>query len=575
MHPHLKSLLCKAGCSPDASDDDAQRFYESMDSNARGQVDAELAQLMEGDAAGDDQTAISGGDTAETLSADQIADIAANAALAAIRKAGIGQQQAALSTTRMATLDGAVDDDEAAVKAEEKRVGNIRRLAKLHNVPEAEVNRIVAENGKIEDARTSILRYVHANAKPLASVTVGQDKQIAALRQAIPQALILRAGTDPKMFEKRGEKLHPEADRLRQQSMLDMFRYHLVALGVNPNEVYSLSRTALAGCLGPRGLAQRFGTRIAALAESTSDFANITLDAITKALRFNYLDARRTWTTWAEKKFAPDFKTINSIALSEAPSMILADEGAEMKYVTLTDSKETARLKTYKAGIRLTRNAIINDDLDAFNAIPRLQANSAARLEDDVAYALLTANGTMADTGALFNATATTTAGGHANYTASGSAPSVASLQTAATMMMKQKGLANAARLELEPKFLLVPTSIVEYTKELIGSDTLIAQYTGGSTNPLTVGNKNPFYNRYTVVGSTRLDDASTTAWYTVADYRDGQINTFQLFFLTDEPEPVLRQETDFDTEDVKYLVRHTVVGLVPDFRGVYKNNGQ
>jgi hypothetical protein len=128
--------------------------------------------------------------------------------------------------------------------------------------------------------------------------------------------------------------------------------------------------------------------------------------------------------------------------------------------------------------------------------------------------------------------------------------------------------------LELEGKFLLVPTSIKEQTMELIGSQKLIASQSSSGSAPATVGDNNPFFNRYQVVGSTRLDDNSATAWYLFADYRDGQVNTTQLYFLTDEPEPVLRQETDFDTEDVKYLVRHTVAGLVPDWRGLYKNNG-
>jgi hypothetical protein len=345
-------------------------------------------------------------------------------------------------------------------------------------------------------------------------------------------------------------------------------------------EVYGMSRTELAASLGPRSIRQKF-PRLAALAESTSDFANITLDAINKALRFNYLDAKRTWPIWCEKKFNADFKNFNSIALSEAPSMQSANEGGEVKYVSLSDSKETGKLVTYKAGIRLTRNAIINDDLDAFNSIPRLQANSAARLEDDTAYNLVTANTAMSDGGTVFNSTAFALTGnppapngGHQNYSSSGAAPSIAQLQIASTQLAKQKGLKGAARLELEGKFLLVPTSIKEQTMELIGSQKLIASQSSSGSAPATVGDNNPFFNRYQVVGSTRLDDNSATAWYLFADYRDGQVNTTQLYFLTDEPEPVLRQETDFDTEDVKYLVRHTVAGLVPDWRGLYKNNG-
>jgi hypothetical protein len=576
MHPHLKSLLVKAGCAPEATDDDAQKFYEGMSADKKADIDAKLAKLIADDAAGTAGTGASAA-AGTGLSAADIAKIATTAALAAVSAVKRGEQ----SQQQQQQQAAKVDDDDAALAAEEARSTRIRKLGALHKVPEAKINMIVAENGTFEQARQAILKHLHETAKPLASVSVGDDQKVAALRTAIPQALIMRAGVgdrdrekQDKVFARLGEKRHELAEQLSQQSMLSMFRVYLIGLGVNPSEVHSLSNPALANSLGPRGLRQRF-TRVAALAESTADFANITLDAINKTLRFNYLDAKRTWPIWCEKRFANDFKTINAVVLSEAPSMVSADESAEVKYVTLSDGKETSRLVTYKAGIRLTRNAIINDDMNAFNAIPRAQANSAARLEDDNAYALLTANGTMADTGALFNATAVTTAGGHANYTSSGGLPSVANLQVGATAIKKQKGLANAARLELEPKFLLVPSSIEEGTKELIGSKTLIAQYTGGSTNPTVVGDQNPFFNRYQVVGSTRLDDNSATAWYLLADYRDGQINTFALYFLTDEPEPVLKSETDFDTDDVKYLVRHNNAGLVNDFRGAYKNNGQ
>lgn len=583
MHPHLKSLLVKAGCDSTASDEEAQTYYDGMSADKKADIDAKFSKLKadsepDGDEPdGDEEEGLSGSPPppgvptpgAVTLSAKQFSSLLAR----------IDRGQPAKPAKKPTTAP-AKDDDDVALEIEQKRVNRITALAKLHNIDDGFTKAVIAECGTFDEARLKILKKVSENAKSIPGVAVGEDRKIASLRAAIPQALMLRAGVGDgekakaeKVFARLGVEVHEEAYKLKNLTMLDMFRSYLVGLGCDPQAVYSMSRASLAQSLGPRAIRQNF-PRLAMLAESTSDFANITLDAINKALRFNYLDAKRTWPIWAEKKFNADFKTFNSIALSEAPSMKSSNEGDEVKYVSLSDSKEKGQLVTYKAGIKLTRNAIINDDLDAFNAIPRLQANSAARLEDDVAYALLTANAAMADTGTLFNATAVTTAGGHANYTSSGSAPTVAALQTGATLIKKQKGLAGAARLELEPKFLLVPTSIEEQTKELIGSKTLIAQYTGGSSNPLTVGDSNPFFNRYQVVGSTRLDDNSQTAWYLLADYRDGQISTFQIYFLTDEPEPVLRQETDFDTEDVKYLVRHTVAGLVPEFRGAYKNAG-
>lgn len=498
------------------------------------------------------------------------------------------------------------DVDAQVVLLEQKRTSNIHALAaamgtgtdeSVQKALKVAALGAIALGLSLVQARTQLQKAMSEACKSIAvspdsaSVHVGEDQNIASLRAAIPQAIFLRSNPGVELekfekFEKREQqdqmrpgrvylgKIHERAFALRRQTVLGMFRTYLTALGARGHE--DMSNVALANALGPKALRTTF-PKLALLAESTSDFANISLDAINKTMRFMYLDAPRTWTTWAQRQTNNDFKNINRVVLSEAPDMIAATEGKEINYVALTDSKETYSLSEYKAGIKLTRRAIINDDLDAFNQIPRAQANSAARKEDDVAYAILTGNAAMADAGLLFNSTAVTTAGGHANLAGSGTAISISSLQTAATAIMKQKGLANAARLELQPKFLLVPTSIFETTRQLIGSDTLIGAAVGDTTAGKTatqVGNRNPFFNRYQVIGSTRLDDNSATRWYLAADYRDGQINTVEVCFLTDEPEPVVRQETDFDTEDVKYLVRHTVAAKAIDYRGLYANPG-
>jgi hypothetical protein len=140
--------------------------------------------------------------------------------------------------------------------------------------------------------------------------------------------------------------------------------------------------------------------------------------------------------------------------------------------------------------------------------------------------------------------------------------------------MFNQKGINNAARLELRPRFLLAPSSKMFTAKNIVESETLIPVVSTASSAPVTVGQKNPFANQLQVIGSTRLNDNSTTAWYLVADYRDGQIDTGEVCFLEDEPEPVARQETEFDTEDMKFAIRHTLAAAALGWQGFYKNVG-
>lgn len=583
MHPHLKSLLVSAGCDPGASDDEAKKFYDGMSAEKKVEIDGKMARLMEGD----DVESLRAAGTSATPNTHGEPPPPGNA-IAPKDMPGIGTadpdptgtsnyvQKQTAGTRAMPPL---IDDGDRQIALEEKRVGQIKRLAALHAglIPTELIQEQIGLNAKPEDARIAFLRHIHETAKPIKSIKVGDDAAITGLRAALPQAMMLRAGMEPAMFEKHGDKIHPQVAQLRGMRIRQMIGTYFAALGCP--EVFAFPDARLCNILGPRGMRREL-PKLAALGESVADFGNITLDAQNKTLRFYYLDAKRTWPIWAQKVFAPDFKNINRVVLSEAPSMKAVNLGGDIQYVTLADGKEVYSLVEYKEGIRIGRRAFINDDLDALSAIPRLHANAAARLEDDVAYNVITVNANMADGFALFSATAPTydgkggITGGHGNLTASGGAPSVSSLQIGATVIKKQKGIMGAARLELEPKFLLVPTSIEEQTKELIGSSTLIASQSSSGSAPSTVGDKNPFYNRYQVIGSTRLDDNSATKWYMSADYRDGQCNTTELCFLTDEPEPVIRQETDFDTEDVKYLCRHTVAGKAIDFRGLYANNG-
>lgn len=377
----------------------------------------------------------------------------------------------------------------------------------------------------------------------------GGDLNHASLRESISDALILRAN------HVQLEKPHDRAAEFRGLTIVEMGRQWLNAMGVA--EAHSLGRSEVVRCFGPRYLRQKYPA-VSALAQSTGDFDNILQDAQNKTLRAAYLDAPEDWSRWARRTTAPDFKSVKRAALSESPDLVQRYEGSEVKYVTLTDGKETYTLVEYAGGITLTRQAIINDDLDAFGRIPQLQANAARRKEMDIAWAVLTANANMADGTALF-------AAGHSNLTASGTAISVTSLGVAEALMLAQTGLGGNAILGVMPKFLLAPTTQAPLALQVITSTVDPALNNAGS---------NPYQNRFEVIPSPRLNSDSTTEWYLAADFRDGQVDTVEVCFLEGEEEPVLSQETDFDTDDQKSKVRHTVAAAAIDHRGLYRNNG-
>jgi hypothetical protein len=95
----------------------------------------------------------------------------------------------------------------------------------------------------------------------------------------------------------------------------------------------------------------------------------------------------------------------------------------------MSDAKESYKIAKYGNMFTITWETVVNDDLDAISRIPAMQGAACRRLQNQTVYGVLTSNPTMSDTGALFNATAQTTAGGHANLDTGAGAPSVSNAE--------------------------------------------------------------------------------------------------------------------------------------------------
>lgn len=517
MDPKLKAALVKLGLNPDANDDQARAFMSALTDEKRQECEA-MAAEPDGD------------------------------------------------EPKHAEPDGDEAKMGAILANETKRVAALNSLGQVYGVKQDVVRKAIADNLDLPRAKTAFLKAIAEDAKPVAgaatsaSIHVGEDRNIASLKAAIPTGLAMRAGY---------AKVENPDDRSKQMaslSIIDMGRQYLAALGA---DVAYVSRPRMAELLLSSRELRKENPRVAQLAESTGDFSNLLLDAIHKTFRPLYLDAPKTWPAWARRVTNPDFKNINRVAMSEVPSLTRRDEGGEITYKTVTDGKETYTLAEYVGGVKITRKAIINDDLDAFGRIPQLQANSCWRQEDSLAYGVLTANAALGvDSTALFYST-------HSNLVSTTSyvgAPTVANLSHAEGLMLKQKGPKDSAYLGLTPKFIISGVGLKTTIKQLLTSADLISVISTTSSAPQTVGAKNPYAGAFTQVWTPFI--TSATAWYLAADYRDGQIDTVEVAFLDGEPEPVLRQETDFDSEDVKFAVRHTCAAKAIDFRGLVYNPG-
>lgn len=477
--------------------------------------------------------------------------------------------QPAQMSARSAPASPLIDPTRAVLAAETARVSGIREVAKLYGHDDAWANDQIAGGADVPTAQRAALSRLSEQhgAYP---VHVRDDRNISSLPQAIGDAIQLRAGLSVK-------NPHERSREFQGLTLVETSRAYLTAIGI---DIRGMSRQTIAAMVFDRAALARQGR--AQLAQTTGDFSNILADTIGKSLRMAYDEYPTTWQQWANTGTAPDFKTVTRAQLSEAASLRRVRKGGEYPNATLSDSKETFVLSKYGDIHTLSWETIVNDDMNAFSRVPQIKGRAAKRLENELVYYTLAANATMADTGALFNATARTTAGGHANYASSGTL-TVANLNTAVAAILKQTGL-NGATLGLVPQFLIVPPSIAGTAWQLLNSMTDPASSNANVKNRFGQGGQYPLtlivepmlengviiYDQDNVAVGTA--NGSATAWYLASS--TSFIDTIELCRLEGETSPVITEEDGFRVDGRSYKIRHTAAAAALDFRGLYKSNG-
>lgn len=302
---------------------------------------------------------------------------------------------------------------------------------------------------------------------------------------------------------------------------------------------------------------------------TSSDFPQLMSNVAGKVLRAAYGNFPNTWNLWATAGSVSDFKVHPRIQLGSFDNLATIVEGGEFNYGSLKEDYENASAVTKGKGIALTRQMIVNDDLGAFQRRASLMGRAAARSVNTDAYAYLTSGSsnhgpTSTDTGQYFNATAVTTAGGHANLTGTGTAISVASLGVGRVAMRKQKDKGLKETLNIEPAVLLTP----------VGKEDLARQVIVSETDPASSNSRvaNIYRNRFQVVSDPYLDGISATAWYLLANPAD--VAAFEVVFLDGVQEPFVDEMIDFDTDSMKFKVRLDYGVAIGDWRAGYKNAG-
>lgn len=450
------------------------------------------------------------------------------------------------TVTRTAPPAAAAEPNELdhAADAERARIRGIMDGCTAARIPVTIMTRLIDDKTPLVKAQAEILDELRKRGgddrgPQNASVREGshvlvQDHMIH-VRAGIENALLHRLA--PASF-----KLDEKGRLYRGMTVLDIGRAYLQARGVRTTDMTKNQLAAEA-----LGLTNRGGMA------TTSDFSDLLADVANKTLRQAYAEQPQTWQPLASRSTLPDYKTVKRLQFGDAPSLLEIKEHGEYTFGTIGEGKEEYRLVKYGRKFAITREAIINDDLNAFSRLPMMFGRKSRILESDLVWAQITDNPQMGDGNDLFSAA-------HHNLETDGDHISVDSLGRARASLRVQTSL-DGSYLNLSAKFLIVPT--VLETK----ADQFVTVVT-----PQAAGNVNPFQGRLQVIAEPRLDADSPLAWYLAAS--PDQVDMIEVAYLEGEEGPQVESRVGFDVDGVEIKCRLDFGTKVIDWRGFHKDPG-
>lgn len=434
----------------------------------------------------------------------------------------------------------------AAAPTVDTRAADIADLCARHGVPTL-ASGLIRSGSTVDAAGLAVLGELARR-----DAASGGHRNVSRIETVQDEMTVRMAGIEQAILHRvaANTKLDDNGKQYRGLSLIEMGRDFLEAHGQSTR---GLDRMTLASRMlnfranGPMG---------------TSDFSSLFANVANKRLRAAYDENAGTYAIWARRApNAPDFKSMSVVQLAGAPDLLQTNEAGEFKYGAMSDGGETYAMLTYGRIVSLTRQAVVNDDLRAFERMVSAFGFAARRLENRTVYAQLTANANLADGGALFNATASTTAGGHANLLTT-SALAIATLGAGRTAMRLQKGL-QQEELNLAPSYLIVPASLEQTAYNLTSANYVPA--TKSEINEFRAGGRTAVQPIVEPV----LDANSTTAWYLAAS--NSQVDTVEYCYLDGAEGPVIESEVGFETDGVSYKCRLDFAAKAVDHRGLLK----
>ena len=326
--------------------------------------------------------------------------------------------------------------------------------------------------------------------------------------------------------------------------------------------------------------------RLIEAAVTTSSLSSIVKNTVNLMLAADYSVRHRWWDPIVRQEDVDTLDDSTLVRVYGIGGLNAMAEGDTYQELSWADEEETASYFKRGGYIGVTLETFLRDKINILRTIPSRLSNAWYNEISRLVAAVFTVNSNvgpaLADTGALFNASAVSGAGGHANLLTTGM--SYAEYLVVKLAMRKQTDqvLGAGKRLNIMPKYILVPADLEPIAQQVAQSD-LVPTQSGAATTGGEFQTKNIVKGEFETVVVPEWTDIND--WAAVAD--PAQFPAIWLTWLRGRRTPELFSASDersgamFTNDTLRYKVR--MFGFrfsstydcapVSDFRPLHKSN--
>ncbi|MBL4772002.1 MAG: Mu-like prophage major head subunit gpT family protein [Planctomycetes bacterium] len=290
------------------------------------------------------------------------------------------------------------------------------------------------------------------------------------------------------------------------------------------------------------------GQRAAVGMMTPSDFPMLLANVASAVLLRGYEGVNLTFGQISREVSVPDFKEVSRVRMGGAPELEKVKDTGEYTLGSFDEAGEKYKIEKFGKRLAISRETILNDDLDTMGRIPMAMGRKAAELENKLVYSILLKNPNMADGQALFSAA-------HKNMVTAGLDEN--GLEAALLKLREQKGLAGE-RIRVTPRNL-----VCSPRRERVARKLLVL-----STNPTTTDETNPYQGIVgVVVEMDLLDLDDPLAYFLMADPQATDMIEFA--YLEGHRQPYIEWQTGFEIDGLQMKVRHEIGAKAIDHVGM------